>query len=344
MRTLPKYINNVQLHSNKIPHSCNYCALPCVRSEEAVTGIPHSLRKCYATAMLKKSFQHIVLIGREGVPGVPETLLVLKDFLLSFNLRISVEKQTAACIPGALDPTCNAQALPENTDLIIVVGGDGSLLNAAHSALEHDIPIIGVHRGRLGFLTDINPHELEHLGRVIQGEYTEEKRFLLQATLHRNEQTVCDVALNDVVLMPGNAPQMIEFEIYINTEFVCKQRADGLIIATPTGSTAYALSAGGPILKPGLQAVTIVPMCPHTLSSRPLVVDSASQIDVIITQNNKNTVNVSCDGIQHLPATAGDRIAITACTKELTLIHPIDYNYFQTLREKLNWEKHNGSR
>jgi NAD+ kinase len=289
--------------------------------------------------MTKKAFKNILLIGRQGVPGVPETLDMLKDFLLSLKVNITVEEQTATCMESDTPDICTPQAIPKKTDLIIVVGGDGSLLNAAHIAIEHNIPIIGVHRGRLGFLTDINPNSLEQIGEVIHGSYKEEKRFLLRTTIHQQKRTVSDYALNDVVLMPGDAPQMIEFEIHINNEFVCSQRADGLIIATPTGSTAYALSAGGPILKPGLSAVTIVPMCPHTLSSRPIVVNGDSCIELIITQNNKNTVNVTCDGIQHIPVNAGDRITIEQHEKCLTLIHPSNYNYFTTLREKLNWEQ-----
>lgn len=290
--------------------------------------------------MGKKAFKHILLIGRQGVPGVPETLDALKDFLLSLNVNTTVEEQTATCMESDTPDICTPQAIPKKTDLIVVVGGDGSLLNAAHIAIEHDIPIIGVHRGRLGFLTDINPNTLNEIGDVICGDYKEEQRFLLHATLHQQKRSVSDYALNDVVLMPGDAPQMIEFEIHINDEFMCSQRADGLIIATPTGSTAYALSSGGPILKPGLSAITIVPMCPHTLSSRPIVVSGDSRIELIITHNNRNTVNVTCDGIQHIPAHAGDRILIEQHKKRLTLIHPSRYNYFATLREKLFWEQH----
>ena len=243
--------------------------------------------------MSKKAFKHILLIGRPHVPGVPETLNSLMDLLLSLNITVTIEEQTASCMTATDLMTCNTQDVPKKVDLVIVVGGDGSLLNAAHIALEHNIPIIGVHRGRLGFLTDINPNTLELIRDVIHGDYKEEQRFLLEATLQQQKRTITDYALNDVVLMPGDAPQMIEFETYINEEFVCKQRADGLIIATPTGSTAYALSAGGPILRPGLNAVTIVPMCPHTLSSRPLVVSSSSRIELVITPTNKNLVNLS---------------------------------------------------
>ena len=279
--------------------------------------------------MTQTPFKHILLLGRPQVQGVPETLDALRDFLLSLNVMVDTHGT----------PDGNTKPLPETVDLIIVVGGDGSLINAAHLAVKHDLPIIGVHRGRLGFLTDIHPQDIHQIKDVINGAYQEEKRFLLQATIHQ-DHIITDIALNDVVLTPSDMPQMVEFETYINDEFVCKQRADGLIIATPTGSTAYALSAGGPILNPYLNAVTIVSMCPHTLSSRPLVVNNDSLIKLIITPNNKGPVNISCDGITRHPVTPGSYIMIERYSKQLRLIHPTDYNYFTTLREKLNWEKH----
>ena len=290
--------------------------------------------------MAGKQFKHILLIGRPHVPGVPETLNALRDFLLSLNVQFAIEEQTADCMGPDGSNICAATEPPKGVDLIIVVGGDGSLLNAAHIAIKRDIPIVGVHRGRLGFLTDIHPDHIESVRAIIEGHYKEEPRNMLEATLHHQTRTATDYALNDVVLMPGNAPQMIEFETYIDDEFVCKQRADGLVIATPTGSTAYALSAGGPILKPGLDAVALVPMCPHTLSSRPIVVSSQAKIDIHITTTNKFPLNVSCDGIQHTPIETGDKVTITQFNKQLRLIHPMDYDYFTTLREKLNWEKH----
>ena len=267
-------------------------------------------------------FKHVLLMGRQQVQGVPETLQALKDFLLSRHISVSTDG-----------------VLHQNTDLIIVVGGDGSLINAAHLAVAHDIPVIGVHRGRLGFLTDIHPQHMAHLEDVLEGHYQEEHRFLLEATLYRNG-TVTDIALNDVVLTSHEGPQMIEFETYINDEFVCNQRADGLVVATPTGSTAYALSAGGPILKPGLNAMALVPLCPHTLSSRPLVVNSDACLKLIITSNNKGAVSVSCDGMNPLAIEPGHHLVINRYHKQLRLIHPIHYNYFTTLREKLDWEKH----
>lgn len=281
-------------------------------------------------------FKHVLLIGRPHVPGVPDTLQELVGHLSHSQLQITIEADTAACLPNNALPTLTANQFPADIDLIIVVGGDGSLLNAAHRAIENNIPIIGVHRGRLGFLTDIHPKHLEQLDDVLQGNYHPEQRLLLQV----QSGDISDIALNDVVLMPADAPHMIEFEVYVNDALVGKQRADGLIIATPTGSTAYALSAGGPILKPGSETMVILPICPHTLSSRPLVLNINEKIDVRITEHNPQRVNMSSDGIQHHPLMPGSQLTITRHTKTLTLIHPQNYNYFATLREKLGWERH----
>lgn len=281
-------------------------------------------------------FKHVLLIGRPHVPGVPDTLQELLRHLSKNELDITVEVDTASCLSHNPYPTLSADNFPADIDLIIVVGGDGSLLNAAHRAIENNIPIIGVHRGRLGFLTDIHPKHLGQLDNVLQGNYHPEQRLLLQA----QNNTIGDIALNDVVLMPADAPHMIEFEVYVNDSLVGKQRADGLILATPTGSTAYALSAGGPILKPGSETMVILPICPHTLSSRPLVLNINEKIDVHITEHNPQRINMSCDGIQHHALVPGSQLSITRHTKTLTLIHPQDYNYFSTLREKLGWERH----
>ena len=292
--------------------------------------------KCYAIAMSSLTFKHILLIGRPHVPGVPETLQQLVDYLTQLGVEIAIEDGTAACLDHHTLSTCTVDTVPNSVDLVIVVGGDGSLLNAAHCAMQYDIPIIGVHRGRLGFLTDIHPQHIDQLNDILHGHFQSETRMLLNA----HSDGIQEIALNDVVLMPADAPHMIEFEIFINKDLVGKQRADGLIIATPTGSTAYALSAGGPIMKPGSETLVILPICPHTLSSRPLVVNADSVIDIYLTKHNPHQVNMSCDGTQHYPLDADSHIHITRHTRQLTLIHPSNYNYFATLREKLGWERH----
>ena len=290
---------------------------------------------------MTKVFNHIMLIGRPGTEGVPETLSALKDHLQQLNVDIMIESTTSSMIDATGFPVVDSDSIPSQCNLIIVVGGDGSLLNAAHIALQQNIPVLGINRGRLGFLTDIHPDELHKIDAVLKGKYIEEKRFLLEASIcHKKEIIATDMALNDVVLLPGDIAHMIEFETHINNQFVCKQRADGLIVASPTGSTAYALSGGGPILHPSLNAIALVPMFPHTLSSRPIVVDAECKIELLISPDNDTTPYVSCDGIDRIAAPPGSRIDSKKKPQQLRLIHPEDYTYYATLREKLGWESH----
>lgn len=277
-------------------------------------------------------------MGRKGVPGVEETLSTLIEYLKNQHCQISLETAAAEILPNAAEPIVSDQDLPAHAELLIVVGGDGSLLNAAHLAIEHNIPVLGINRGRLGFLTDIHPNELEKIGDILEGNYELEQRFLLETSV---EGADCNnyLALNDVVLLPGDIAQMIEFNLYVNKRLVCHHRADGMIIATPTGSTAYALSGGGPILHPQLEAIVLVPMFPHTLSSRPIVIDTQSVISIEILPTNSISPYLSCDGQNRVALTPGSHINIKKYRKTLELIHPQDYSYFHTLREKLNWEK-----
>ncbi|HAS62227.1 MAG TPA: NAD(+) kinase, partial [Vibrio sp.] len=229
--------------------------------------------------------------------------------------------------------------LGKAADLAIVVGGDGNMLGAARVLSRFDISVIGVNRGNLGFLTDLNPEDFQTtLKAVLDGEFIEEERFLLEAEIHRHKQVKShNAALNEAVLHPGQVAHMIEFEVYIDDSFAFSQRSDGLIISTPTGSTAYSLSGGGPILSPSLNAISLVPMFPHTLSSRPLVVDSKRRIKLIVSPDNRGTQEVSCDGQVSLPVSPGDEIHIYQSPNALKLIHPKDYSYYHVLRNKLGW-------
>jgi NAD+ kinase len=227
----------------------------------------------------------------------------------------------------------------EICDLVIVVGGDGSLLGAARALCRYNVPVLGVNRGGLGFLTDISPDELEaRVGEVLAGQYLVENRFLLDAFVRRgDEQLGTSEALNDVVLHPGKSARMIEFELYVDGQFVYSQKSDGLIVATPTGSTAYALSAGGPIMHPKLDAVVLVPMFPHTLSSRPIVVDANSELKILISSQNGIYPQVSCDGQVHIACAPGDSITIRKKPQKLRLLHPLDHNFYAICRSKLGW-------
>jgi len=281
---------------------------------------------------MSQSFQHIALMGRAG-KNTADTLEAVADFLSEKKLQVSIEKKTAEMMEKNHFATFTENQIPTEIDLMIVVGGDGSLLNAAHCALPHNIPVLGINRGRLGFLTDIHPNELSKIADVLAGKYQTENRFLLTA---KTTQSL-GIALNDVVLSPGEA-QLIEFDIFINDQFVCQQRADGLIIATPTGSTAYALSGGGPILHPNLNAIVLVPMFPHTLSNRPIVIDGDAKIELVIHSHNTISPLISCDGQHRISVEPGSKITIAKHAKNLKLIHPQNYDYFTTLREKLGWQ------
>jgi NAD+ kinase len=285
-------------------------------------------------------FNTIGIIGRLKNAGVKETLHTLVDYLQELGIAIVVEAETAESIPNCKLPTVARDQLGEACDLVIVVGGDGSLLSAAHAVIQSETPVLGINRGSLGFLTDVRPKELHKIRDILNGEYTLEKRFLLTAMVELNGKLLGhDDALNEVALIPNMTPHMSEFEIYIDDQFVCSQNSDGLIIATPTGSTAYALSGGGPILHPGLDAIVLVPMFPHTLSSRPIVVEGNRRITIHISPNNSKSPRLSCDGQAYINSPAGSRISIAKKTQQLHLLHPLDYNYYTALRSKLHWGK-----
>ncbi len=288
---------------------------------------------------MNKAFSKIALMGRWRGNDIPTTLMALIEHLHSLNIQVVLETETAELIPDTALPSVLATELSQHCELLIAVGGDGNLIRAAHIAVEQNLPVVGINRGSLGFLTDIYPDELDKLNTILKGQYQEEQRALLHAELLTESHTAGPhLALNDVVLFADDVAHMIEFDIYINQQFVCNQRADGLIVASPTGSTAYALSGGGPILQPNLNVVLLMPMFPHTLSNRPLVIPAESIIDIIVTTENENTAFVSCDGQSRHAVAVGSTIRVRKNSKSLQLIHPQDYNYFSTLREKLGWQ------
>ncbi|MBP9955722.1 NAD(+) kinase [Geopseudomonas guangdongensis] len=286
-----------------------------------------------------EQFRNIGIIGRLGSSQVLDTIRRLKRFLVERHLHVILEDSIAEMLPGHGMQTCTRKLMGEICDLVIVVGGDGSLLGAARAMARHGTPVLGINRGSLGFLTDIRPDELEaKVSEVLEGRYLMESRFLLEGLVRRGDELIGQSdALNDVVLHPGKSTRMIEFELYINGQFVCSQKSDGLIVATPTGSTAYALSAGGPIMHPKLDAIVIVPMYPHTLSSRPIVVDGNSELKVVVSPNLQIYPQVSCDGQNHFTCAPGDTLTIRKKVQKLQLIHPVGHNYYEICRTKLGW-------
>jgi len=290
------------------------------------------------------TFKNIGLIGRLGSANVVETLKRLIRFLDAGGYHVIIEDRTATVLLDHGHPEASRRLLGELCDLVIVVGGDGSLLGAARTLCQSGTLVLGVNRGRLGFLTDISPDEIEaRVGEVLEGRYELEERFLLDAELYRDEVQVGNGdALNEVVLHPGKAVRMIEFELFIDNQFVYSQRSDGLIIATPTGSTAYALSGGGPIMHPKLDVITLVPMFPHTLSSRPIVIDAASEIRIHIGETNQTYPHISCDGQTRAVAKPDDVLVIRRKPKRVQLVHPVGHNFYEVLRSKLGWSNRLG--
>ena len=284
-------------------------------------------------------FKTIGLVGRPGHGGVVETLNRLLAYLAEKQVTVVLDSATAQQIGNDSVPACARAELAKNCDLVVVVGGDGSMLNVAKTMASDEVPVIGINRGRLGFLTDILPEELQlRIDEVLAGQYSVERRFLLDVFLRDEDQeTYLGSALNDVVLHPGKAAQMIEFELFVGDSFVYSQESDGLIVATPTGSTAYALSAGGPIMHPDLDAVVLVPMYPHSLSSRPVVVDGRREIRLRVAEECKLQPLISCDGEERYAASAGDEIVVRKKEVSLKLIHPPSYSFYQACRSKLGW-------
>ncbi len=285
------------------------------------------------------AFKTIGLVGRPGHAGVSDTLRTLATVVGSLGLRVIVDKSSAEQVSGTGFERMDRDALAQRCDLVIVVGGDGSMLGVAPLLATHNVPVLGVNRGRLGFLTDILPDEIEaQLRDILAGKYTVEERFMIECELRRGAQVIQGAsALNDVVLHPGTSARMIEFELFVNEQFVNSQQSDGLIVATPTGSTAYALSAGGPIMHPSLNALVLVPMYPHTLGSRPLVVDADSIIRIVVGKQRSIVPQVGCDGATGFPAHPGDELIVRKRPGGLRLIHPLDHNFYQTCRSKLGW-------
>ncbi len=284
-------------------------------------------------------FKKIGLIGRPGHAGVVDSLHRLLAFLLSRDMEIVLDQETGKLVPGHGQQEFSRASLSRHCDLVIVVGGDGSILNAAQSVASENVPVIGVNRGRLGFLTDVSPDDIEQkLAEVLAGNYSVESRFLLQVEVQQgDEREALGCALNDVVLHPGQAAQMIEFELFVDNRFVYSQESDGLIVATPTGSTAYAMSAGGPIMHPSLNAIALVPICPHSLSSRPIVVDGDSEVRLVIGEKDGILPQVSCDGAVMFSAASGDQLIIKRKASALQLIHPPDHSVYEAYRSKLGW-------
>ena len=292
-----------------------------------------------AAGSMQGTFKKIGLVGRSRQRGLTGVLRMLLELLEARSLEVLLEDTLGHVVPNHQCRLASLEAIGQEADLVIVVGGDGSLLSAARTLSKYETPVIGVNRGRLGFLTDITPDDIaEKVPEVLDGHFERESRFLLETEVRRDEVLVGrGDALNDVVVNSGTSAQMIEFELFIDNTFVYRQRADGLIVSTPTGSTAYSLSGGGPIMHPTLDAIVLVPMFPHALSSRPIVVDGNSEIRLDILARNRIHPAVTCDGQVKIKARPGDSVHIRKNPYRLTLLHPMGHSFYASCRDKLRW-------
>ncbi len=291
---------------------------------------------------MPEHFDTIGLIGKFGDPTVAETLKDIAGFLQGLGHEVRVDEDTANHLVTHDITIASRKQIGQQCDLAIVIGGDGTLLDAARSLAGHEIPLLGVNLGRLGFLVDIPRSDLEQqLTDILKGDHIVEERALLFCEIERNGRTLRKgPALNDIVIHKWDVARMIEYTTHIDGRLVHHHRSDGLIVATPTGSTAYALSGGGPLVHPSVDATLMVPICPHTLSNRPIVIPAASAIEVRTGEGPKAQAQVTWDGQIHQRVHDGDVIRISTWSHKLRLLHPQGYDYYQILRAKLHWSEH----
>jgi NAD+ kinase len=286
---------------------------------------------------MPRQFRTVALWGRLGEHSVTEPALQILEHLRKRSITVlaSVTSDPSLGLAGATH--VDERELASRADLVVAIGGDGTLLHAARNVATRDVPLVGINRGRLGFLTDVSPeHMLEALDAILDGDYLSERRLMLAASSDRSAGGAL-FALNDIVLQKGDTGRLLDFTTEVDDTYVNTHRGDGLIVATPTGSTAYALSCGGPIIQPNVDALVMVPICPHTLSDRPLVLPSSSAIRVTLDNAGGSEAHVVCDGEPLARMAPADRLTISLAKHAVTLLHPRDYNYYELLRSKLNW-------
>ena len=282
-------------------------------------------------------FRHAALVGKYQSQGMRGVLQEIAQFLIRQGLEVSMETQTALNTGitehGAMTP----DELGRECDLAVVVGGDGTMLGIARQLARHGTPLVGINTGRLGFITDVNAGQFaEALAPMIAGDYEEEHRTMLEGGVRRDGQLIFEgFAMNDVVVSRGGAASMVELKVEIGAEFVANLRADGLIVGSPTGSTAYALSAGGPILHPSIAAWVLVPIAPHDLSNRPIVLPDTGEISIGIVAGRDASVSFDMQSLASL--LHGDRISVRRSLHQVRFLHPRGWSYYATLRRKLHW-------
>jgi NAD+ kinase len=285
---------------------------------------------------MQPAFRRVALIGKLRSAEIAASLHELHELLQRRGCEVLIERETAAAM--RLDGE-GYDGIGARADLAVVVGGDGTMLAAARSLVRHHVPVVGVNQGRVGFMTDIGHRDMgTGIGAILEGQFTLEERALLDAEILRGDESVLrTLALNEAVLGKGTQGRLIEFSLSLDGEFVYTLRADGVIVATPTGSTAYALSAQGPILHPAVPAFTLVPLNPHTLSARPVSVSDRSTIEIVLVR--AMDARAHFDGFGLTDMVEGDRLVLKRSADTVRFVHPPGYRYFATLREKLRWSE-----
>jgi len=286
---------------------------------------------------MDSKFKTIALVGKYNSQASAASLMRLAAFLRERGHQVLLTAHVADMCKLEGYEIRALREIGGIADLAIVMGGDGTLLNIARALVDDRVPLIGVNQGRLGFLADVSLDTMfSTLDEMLAGQYQAEERIMLEASVERHDDIlIANHAFNDVVVSKSTMGRLIEFEVYVDDQFVYSQRADGLIVASPTGSTAYALSGGGPILHPTLEAVVMVPICPHTLSARPIALNSRSEIEINLI--HAEDARVHFDGQQHADLRVGDRVVIRRANNTVRLLHPEGHNYYDTLRQKLHW-------
>ncbi len=286
---------------------------------------------------MTRRFQHAALVGKYQAIGIRPLLEEIAHFLVRQGLEVSFEWQTAQSTGVTDFDALTTEQIGAQCDLAVVVGGDGTMLGIARELARHNVPLVGINQGRLGFITDVPIGQFrEALTPMIAGDYEEDFRAMLAAEVWRDDECIFEgLSLNDVVVSRGATASMVELRVDIGDEFVANLRADGLIVASPTGSTAYALSAGGPILHPGIAGWVVVPIASHTLSNRPIVLPDAGPIRITVVSGRDASANFDMQGLASL--LHGDQIRVQRSAHKVRFLHPRGWSYFATLRRKLRW-------
>ncbi len=288
---------------------------------------------------MENGFETVAIVARRLTGRILESITKLDSILSNLGIQTLLEEKVLKELDLTRDTITARAELGGIADLVVVVGGDGSILGVSRDLAGSGVPVVGVNRGSLGFLAAIAPDEIdEKFSQILSGDYSIEDHFLLEAQVFRQGELVSSsTALNDVVVNPSSMSRMMEFDLQVNEEFVYNQKSDGIIVASPTGSTAYALSAGGPIMHPKLDALVVVPMFPHTLTSRPLVVNGDSSVTVRIIDAAEGTPQLSCDSQVNLPLEVGDNVMIRKSFDPLKLLYPSGHSFYESCRSKLDW-------